>query len=462
MKKFWAVLISACLIASLTSCNSSPQSSTAGTASESSSQQDNVASDEKVQIRFANWDGGDTLTAYNQIADAYNASQDKVEVSILNIPDEYATKITAMAASNDIPEFCMLDAADVLYPLANEGYICNMLDLIAEDEEYDESEMLDTLKAWNGKDFLVGYAAGPQNVCMFYSPSLFAKYGVEEPPASYDNAWDWDTFVNVAQQLTVDKNGNNALSENFDPNNIDTYGISISQWWATWMPFVLSNGGNYLNEDGTEFAMDSPEASEAMQKMADLINVYHVMPTPTASETMPGTSEALATGKVAMVIDGQWTNNTLMADGLEYNVAALPAMGEKPQTVVTYGVLCVMNTDKSDAAWDFFKYISATGAALPLEQSGLWLPSTKTGLTEEYMQKMLTDKHPSNYYDAIVKPMLDGTAQPMPSAAVVNFSEINNLFNPVLDLVWTGEQTYDEAVASVVDACNEKVDGWNF
>ena len=121
-----------------------------------------------------------------------------------------------------------------------------------------------------------------------------------------------------------------------------------------------------------------------------------------------------------------------------------------------------MNTDKSDAAWDFFKYISATGAALPLEQSGLWLPSTKTGLTEEYMQKMLTDKHPSNYYDAIVKPMLDGTAQPMPSAAVVNFSEINNLFNPVLDLVWTGEQTYDEAVASVVDACNEKVDGWNF
>ena len=466
-KRVLSILAAGILLLSAIGCGGTKEP--ARTAGEESGRDEQAGSDQaagggsdRIQIRFANWDGGDALAAYQEICDSFNASQDEIEVSILNIPEEYSTKITTMAASGDVPEFCMLDAGEILYPMAEEGYIVNMLDLIEADEEFDGSEMVDTLKAWNGKDNMIGYAAGPQDVCMFYNPALFEKYGVQLPPADYADAWSWDEFVNIAQQLTVDKNGNNALSPDFDPENIDTYGVSSGKWWATWMPFVLSNGGNYLTEDGSRFGMDSPEAAEAMQKIADLINVYHVMPTPTASESMPTTSSALASGKVAMVIDGQWTNNTLMADGLEYDVAALPKMGEEARTVVTYGVLCVMNTEKKDAAWEFFKYIAATGAAAPLEKSGLWLPSTATGLTEEYMNSIITENHPEHYYEAIVKPILDGVAQPMPSAAVVNFAKINDLFNPVLDTVWTGETSYQDAVDSVSEACNEFVDGWNF
>lgn len=463
-KKLISILGACVLAISMMACGgtSKEMEENAGTIANGSSEVSSENSSERIQIRFANWDGGDTLTAYQEICDSFNASQDRIEVTILNIPEDYSTKITTMVASGDVPEFCMLDASEILYPLAEEGYIVNMLDLIAADESFDDSEMVDTLKAWKGKDTMLGYAAGPQDICMFYNPSIFEKYGVETPPADYGNAWDWDTFINIAQQLTIDDNGNNALSPDFDPNKIDTYGVSSSKWWATWMPFVLSNGGNYLSEDGSKFGMDSPEAADAMQKISDLINVYHVMPTPTASESMPDTSSALASGKVAMVIDGQWTNCTLMADELDYDVAVLPKMGEKPTTIVTYGVLCVMNTDKKDAAWEFFKYISANGAAAPLEKSGLWLPSAKSGLTEEYINSIMTENHPEHYYEAIVKPLLDGTAQPMTSAAVVNFAKINDLFNPVLDTVWSGEVTYKDAVATVTDACAEFVDGWNY
>ncbi|MDO4293809.1 MAG: sugar ABC transporter substrate-binding protein [Eubacteriales bacterium] len=416
----------------------------------------------KIQIRFANWDGGDALKAYQEICDSFNASQDKIEVTILNIPEEYSTKITTMAAAGDIPEFCMLDANEILFPLAEQGYIKNMKELIENDPGYDESDMVDTLKAWNGEDFMVGYGAGAQNICMFYNPELFEKYGVDMPPATYADAWDWETFVENAQKLTIDKNGNNALSAEFDPENIDTYGVSANFWWAAWMPFVISADGNYLTEDGSSFGMNSPEAVNAMQKLSDLINVYHVMPKPSASESLKNTSSALATGKVAMVIDGQWTNNTLMADSLKYDVAALPKIGEKAATIVTYGVLCVMDTSKADAAWEFFKYISKCGAAEPLEKSGLWLPTTKTGFSEDYMKSVMTPQHPEHYYDAIVKPMLDGTAQPMTSAAVKNFAKINDLFNPVLDKVWNGDSNYEDAVNSVYEDCNKFVEGWNY
>lgn len=415
--------------------------------------------DDRIEIRFANWDGGDTLIAYNEIADAFNASQDKYRATILNFPEEYSTKVTAMVAAGDTPEFCMLDATDILYPLYEQGHILEMQQLIANDPTYDDSEMVPILRAWYGKDEQVGYAAGAEDVICFYNPYLFDKYGVEYPSSNWAEAWDWDTFLNNAKTLTIDVNGNNAHSPDFDPTQIEIYGVNPSVWWATWMPIVKSNGGDFLNPEGTEFAMNSPEAVEAMQKIADLMNVHHVAPSPTAFQM--GTVEALAANKVAMVWDGQWTNCTLMAEEVEYGVASMPYL-KTPKTVCTYGVLCVMNTPNWEGAWEFFKFIAATGAASPLERDGLWLPTTTTGFGEEYFQSIVTENHPENFYEAVCKPMIDGTADPMPSTHVANFKKMLDIFNPALDTVWLGETTYEEAVASVYDQCNALVQGWNY
>ena len=48
-----------------------------------------------------------------------------------------------------------------------------------------------------------------------------------------------------------DKNGKNALDPAFDPDNIDIYGVTISKWWAGYLPFMLGFGQDYLSEDGT-------------------------------------------------------------------------------------------------------------------------------------------------------------------------------------------------------------------
>ena len=418
------------------------------------------ANAEVTEIRFANWDGGDTLKAYQEITDAFNALHEDIHVTILSIPEGYNTKVSAMVASGDIPEFCMFDA-DILYPMAEAGHIANMKDLMAGDPSYSDADLIDNLKVWYGDDNMIGYAAGPQDICMFYNPALFDAAGVEYPPANYADAWDWDTLLDRAKTLTIDANGNNAHSADFDPENIKSYGISFGRSWQGWMPFVLSNGGNFLTADGSRLGMDQPEAAEAVQRMADLINVYHVAPTPAATDNM-GTTEALAANKVAMVIDGQWMNCTLMAEEIDYDVAALPKMGEQARTMVTYGTLCVMNTEKKDAAWEFFKYISACGSPYPLERDGLWLPSTKSGLSEDYIQKIMTENHPEHFYEAICKPILDGSAAPMVTSDVKNFTKIYNIFNPALDDVWFGKTDYMSAIAPVLDAANAEVDGWYY
>lgn len=323
-------------------------------------------SEEVVEIRFTEWDGGDTLAAYEAVAEKFNETHPNIHVTVMNIPDEYDTKITTMIAGGDTPEICAMNSDTLLFPLAEQGSILNLQEYIDKDESFDKECLGDQFKYMLTSDYMAGYGIGSENICMFYNPSVFEKYGVEEPPASYEDAWDWDTFVNVAQQLTIDKNGKNALDPEFDPENIDVYGVNISKWWAGYMPFLYSEGMGYLTEDGTSIGYATEQGLDVLQKLADLIYVYHVSPTPVASETMPGLSESLATDKVAMCFDGQWSNATLMADEVEYNVAALPKMGDTARTVATYGAISLMNTEKADAAFEFVKYIlTEQGAVAP-------------------------------------------------------------------------------------------------
>lgn len=419
------------------------------------------ADDEVVEIRFTEWDGGDTLAVYEQIAENFNATHPNIHVSIMNIPDEYDTKITTMIAGGDTPEICMMNSDTLLFPLAEEGIVLNLQEYINNDESFDTECIGEQFSYMLNSEYMAGYGIGSENICMFYNPAVFEKYGVEEPPASYADAWDWDTFVNVAQQLTIDKNGKNALDPEFDPENIEVYGIKFSKWWANYIPFMYSAGTGYLSEDGTSIGYASAEGIDVLQKLADLVHVYHVSPTVTASETLPGMAESIVTNKVAMYFDGQWSNATLMADEVEYNVAALPKIGEEAKTVKTFGAIALMNTEKADAAFEFIKYmLTEVGAVAPLQESGLWLPTNMKEYSDEYMESMITENHPANYYESVVKPMIDGTAGDPVTLYTKNFNKINDVISPALDDLWSGDKTAEEAINSIVDDANAEVQGY--
>lgn len=207
MKRMFAVLMVIVMLFSTAACSSSTDTSadkTGNTAQSGDSKSGGTtsgatSSDKTVEIRFSNWDGGATLDAYEAAINAFMKENPNIKVTNLNIPSEYDTKITAMIAANDAPEISILNSDTLLYPLAEEGKLVNILDLIKNDPEFDGSDLIDNLKYMRDPNFMAGYGIGPQNICLFYNPALFKKYGVEEPPAKYENAWDWDTFVENAK-----------------------------------------------------------------------------------------------------------------------------------------------------------------------------------------------------------------------------------------------------------------------
>ena len=42
--------------------------------------------------------------------------------------------------------------------------------------------------------------------------------------------------------------------------------------------FIYQAGGSFLNDDGTEIALDSPAGATAAQYLYDLVNTFHVVP----------------------------------------------------------------------------------------------------------------------------------------------------------------------------------------
>jgi multiple sugar transport system substrate-binding protein len=364
-----------------------------------------------------------------------------------------------MIAAGDTPELCGMESSTIMYPLAEEGHIANLLDLIKEDQNFDPSILLEQFQYWADPSFLVAYCQGAADFGIFYNPELFKKNGVPEPPGKTVNAWDWNTFLNAAQRLTIDNKGNNALSQNFDPNNIVSYGFTFGKWFGPLYALYAITGGELLTNNGKELGLFSPEGIDLMQKLADLIHKYHVSPTPTVTEIMPGLGEAFLSGRVAMSLEGQWVNADLMADNVSYNVAVLPKI-KTSGTIAMSGALSVMNTPKKDSAWEFLKYVLAPGGGTSLEKSGLWIPNNRGTLNDAYLKTVITDKHPKNQYDVFCAPLLEGTAKSQPNAVLKNFNRINTEFMGMLDPLWNGEKTYQQLVNENKVRINALVQGY--
>jgi multiple sugar transport system substrate-binding protein len=122
--------------------------------------------------------------------------------------------------------------------------------------------------------------------------SLFDAAGLPYPPAKAEQAWTWDKFIQVAKKLTKDRNGNDATSPKFDPTKIEAYGLSLPQDWWGYLTFIYSNGGKFVNDQGTELLLNRPEDVEVLQALQDAIFVYHIAPTPTQNKALP--SQAIA------------------------------------------------------------------------------------------------------------------------------------------------------------------------
>jgi multiple sugar transport system substrate-binding protein len=447
----------------LSACSNSENTSNNTTnVSTNNTNVDTDKNQEPVTLRLTLWGSPSEVETYEKAIARFEKDFSYVTVKIEHIPADYDTKLTTMVAGNEAPDVAMMESATLAFPLAEQDKFVNLLEYLDVDPGFSAQELVPNISYFSESGNLIGLAPGPETFSLYYNVDLFKAAGIELPSAKVSEAYTWDEFVEVAKKLTIDESGKNATEAGFDPTRIQQYGVNgANGWWGPWSNFIYSNGGDFLSADGTTFGLNQPEAVEALQKVADLINVHHVAPSPIQSKNVPGTNVALQTKKVAMAIDGQWANFDLGKTDVNYDVAPLPVM-KNPVTTVVCGMFSMFKSTKHpQEAWELIKALLNPEGTLELNHQGLWMPA----LVSWYQEPDLIAKWTENskgrtpgYEEAVIKMMAEHSHQ-APTGYVKNFNGIMDIVNPALDKVWLGEQSVQEAMDGIAEKVQAQVQG---
>ena len=91
---------------------------------------------------------------------------------------------------------------------------------------------------------------------------------------------------------------------------------------------IAGNNGYWIDPNTGLLTLDQPAATEAMQKIADLVLVQQVNPAGTAMQALGmSNTQMLETGKLAMAIDGSWALSWMYKIKPKLGTGVLPGHG---------------------------------------------------------------------------------------------------------------------------------------
>lgn len=255
-------------------------------------------------------------------------------------------------------------------------------------------------------------------------------------------------FLEQMQLLTLDSAGRNPADSNFDPEDIVQYAFH-SHFWRRWamLEGMWQNGGNTLNEDGTQSAIDSEPVREALSFWHQMMHEHHLHAVPVGySQTDAYQNDALA-----LSIAGSWWLNFIRDGDMESKTVfwRVPMYGlVQPQAWMSAHVMGIPNgTDDEGVAGasDLIVWLSNHG--LDWARSGQ--PPARISLQNapQLQEHWHTGNFGSQFQD------IGRTEQQH-----ANISEIQNAYQQEFEAVVTNVKSVDEGITEAHARVQEILD----
>jgi multiple sugar transport system substrate-binding protein len=312
--------------------------------------------DGKTAITFMFRGQPKELEAYTATVKRFEESNPDVKVTLVQVaPDQYDTKLKAAIAGKKIPDVFFYNPAQVK-AYVNSGVLKDITEFVegSEDVKIDDIWEKGIAKyRFDGETLGEGAIYGlPKDLGPFalgYNKTMFEEAGIPLPDK--DKPYTLDEFIDVAQKLTKDKNG--------DGKN-DQFGAGFNIQWAL-QPIVWSNGADWIDESGTKVTIDTPEFAEAVQWFADQQNKYNITPSIAEAQTLD-TYQRWMKGELAFFPVGPWDMATYAEQlKFEYDLIPWPAgkTGKPSAWVGSLGIGVGATTKNAEAAAELAMYLSA-------------------------------------------------------------------------------------------------------
>ncbi|MBS4177592.1 ABC transporter substrate-binding protein [Lederbergia citrea] len=299
-KRFSILVVALCTLLVFAGCSSKESSS------------EKTKKGEKATIEFAAWGGPEENKELEGLVEKVNADADDYKIKLINIPNDYSTKLQTMISGKKAPDIFYL-SQEWVASYASKNILLDITDLAKNDNQLDLDDYYEEpLKTARYNDKLYGLPWISQPVLMYYNKAIFDEAGLPYP----DNTWDWEQFRKVAKELTVDKNNDGRL---------DQWG-TIANGWPPEKIWAWSYGGGFLNDNG-EITIDSPETIEGLQVYYDILHTDKSVPSSNTIEQQ-GLAEMFIAGKVAMFFGGA-ADDLDYIDGLDVGATVVPKGKER-------------------------------------------------------------------------------------------------------------------------------------
>ncbi len=405
-----------------------------------------------VNLTYALWDPIEE-TGYKQSVAQFMQQHPNIKVTIEYTPwAQYWQKLSTEFAAGNAPDV-FWDHLAYFPQFVQQGQLTDLTSLIKQDNVDMSQYYPQLVQEWTYNGKVYGLPKDWDTIAILYNKQMFQKAGLPAPTNLTWNPTDGGTFLQLAQKLTLDRNGKHIGDAGFDANHINQYGyVSENNAQEGFWNFIAMNGGKILDKPfGQNFQLDQPPAVQALQFLVDLVNKYHV--SPSAAETNNNSGVAIQLfqgGHAAMVTAGSWElTQVSQQTSIPWGVAQLPA-GPNGVMSVFNGLTdaIYVKTPHPKEAWELEKWLASSQSEHILGSGGFVWPAIKSedqSFVQHWQQKGID-----------VSPYLK-EAQATTAAFPVTFGyneasiDINDIFNEM----YLGQLSVPDATSQAVQQANQ-------
>ena len=362
------------------------------------------------------------------IVDAFEKENPDITVEVTTLPyGDYGTALQTDLAAGTVSDVFDIEYANYASYQAN-GVLAPIE--VANPDAYRQS----LLEAYSTDGTSYALPSSFSDVVLYYNADLFDAAGLDYPT----NDWTWADEKEAAEALT------DAAAGQWG----DHQPISFYEYYKA----LAQNGGQFLNDDKTAVAFNSPEGIEAAEWLVNKSGT--VMPT---IEQGQGTADfdtnLFKDGKLGMLHSGIWIFGALADVPFTWDIAVEPGNTQQASAVFSNALGVSATSEHIAAASKFAEFLSSSDVTVKTRLDAGWeLPP----ISDEAQLGTYLDKGAPANRQAVFD-SLDGIA--LPPVVAEGQSEMQDILGEELVEAQAGRKTVEEALASAEERINAVLAG---
>lgn len=366
------------------------------------------AENKKTVIKFSSWGSQSETALIIPLIEEFEKQNPDIKIEFIHIPQNYFQKLHLLFASNLAPDVVFLNNYYALKYI-KAGLLQDLTPYINKDE-YFEKSLAGFM--YDGKIYAV--PRDVSNLVVYYNKDLFKKYNVNLPSKN----WTMQEYITIAEKF---------VQHGIKGTSFETDTIFL-------LPYLFSNGGAILSDDGKKILIGEADSLNAIDFYADMANKYHIAPKKSESAGMT-MAQMFLQQKLAMCVSGRWLVPKYRKDAeFDWDIAPFPK-GSKGSVVNidSSGYALTKSCANPKEALKFIEFISSKNSLDILAKSGLIVPARKDSA---YSQKFLDiTQRPKN---AVA--FIDSIETGKPTPVNLNYQKITDKINKALEPVFLGKE----------------------